>query len=78
MRWILVAGLLGLAGCAHSPCDLNDDGKPGTTADFKVFQWSLGSEKGDYNYVKDADFDGNGTVTVADYSLYLEQCGEKK
>lgn len=66
--------LLTLAGCAHNPCDLNDDGKPGQDADFKVFEWSLGSKKGDYNYVKDADYDHSGSVTSADFAIYLKQC----
>ncbi len=77
MRLMVAFMVLGLAGCAHSPCDLNDDGKPGQQVDFKVLQWSMGSKKGDYNYVADADFDKSGTITSADFGIYIKQCGEE-
>lgn len=67
--------LLGLAGCVHNPCDLNDNGKPGEEIDFQVLEWSLGSKKGDHNFVKDADFDHSGSITSADFAIYMKQCG---
>lgn len=67
--------VLGLAGCAHSPCDLNDDGKI-SDADFKVFQWAFGSKKGDYNYMPDLDFDKDGKIGGTDFAAYTEQCKE--
>ena len=77
MKRLIGFMVLGLAGCAHSPCDLNDDSKPGQQADFKVLQWSMGSKKGDYNFVKAADYDHSGTITSADFSIYIKQCAEE-
>ena len=75
MRRLLAIAVLGLAGCAHNPCDLNDDGRPGENIDFQVLEWSLGSKKGDHNFVKDADFDHSGSITSADFAIYMKQCG---
>lgn len=77
MKKVVTFMLLALAGCAHDPCDLNDDGKPAQEVDFKVLQWSMGSKKGDYNFVKDADFDHSGSITSADFGIYMKQCGEE-
>lgn len=75
MKRMVTFMLLGLAGCAHNPCDLNDNGKPGEEIDFQVLEWSLGSKKGDHNFVKDADFDHSGSITSADFAIYMKQCG---
>lgn len=73
MRRLVTFMLLGLAGCAHTPCDLNEDGKVGEM-DFKVFQWAFGSKKGDHNYMPGLDYNHDGSINGLDFEAYTKQC----
>jgi hypothetical protein len=78
MRKLLSGGLFaaalfyGFSASAGNSCqtDLNGDG--GTNeADVAIIQSSLGKAAGDEGYVAAADLDGSGSVTAADYGIFL-------
>ncbi|MFO0691405.1 MAG: dockerin type I domain-containing protein [Myxococcota bacterium] len=78
MRKLLSGGLFaaalfyGFTASAANSCqtDLNGDGVT-NEADVKILQSSLGKSQGDEGYVAAADLDGSGSVTTADYGIFL-------
>jgi hypothetical protein len=79
MRKLLSGGLFaaaliftGFTASAENSCqtDLNGDGVT-NEADVEIFQSTLGKAQGDEGYVAAADLDGSGTVTAADYGIFL-------
>lgn len=72
-RMVTYVLLASAAGCAHSPCDINDDGKV-NDFDFQVFQWAFGSKRGDHNFMPELDLDHDDRISGTDFKLYTEQC----
>lgn len=78
MRKLLSGGLFaaalfyGFTASAENSCqtDLNGDGVT-NEADVAILQSSLGKSQGDEGYVAAADLDGSGSVTTADYGIFL-------
>jgi hypothetical protein len=70
--------LIVLAACAKGPerdlCDINGDGES-NEIDFVYFQSIFGSARGDPNWDKRADLDGNGTIQAKDFGIYQQKCG---
>ncbi len=54
---------------AHKPGDLNHDGKI-DAADYAVFKASLGKCSGQNGFNAEADYDGDGCVTLSDYRIW--------
>jgi len=51
------------------PGDLDDDGDIDST-DYSLFRSTLGKCTGDAGFIADADYDGDGCVTYADYRIW--------
>ena len=49
--------------------DLNDDGVV-DAADYSLFRSTLGKCTGDAGYIAEADYDGDGCITYADYRIW--------
>jgi lysophospholipase L1-like esterase len=58
------------------PGDLNEDGYVGQ-ADFGIFQQAFGYQVGEPGYNADADYDGDGVVTLADYQTFVWYLGSQ-
>ena len=71
---LLAASLVLFAGAsfAENACetDFNGDGVT-DEADVEIFQSVLGSQESDEGFLAAADLDGDGSVTAADYGIFL-------
>ena len=78
MRKLLSGGLFaaallyGFTAGAENSCktDFNGDGVT-NEADVAILQSTLGKSQGDKGFVAAADLDGSGSVTTADYGIFL-------
>lgn len=78
MRKLLSGGLFaaailfGFTATAENSCqtDFNGDGVT-NEADVAILQSTLGKSQSDEGFVAAADLDGSGTVTTADYGIFL-------
>lgn len=57
-----------MGGSTFEPCDLNQDGKC-DASDLEIFQTAFESCEGETNFNSDADFNGDGCVTVEDQNM---------
>lgn len=55
--------------CEINPGDLNNDGLI-NTADYQIFRTTLGKCTGTTGFIPEADYDGDGCVTYADYRIW--------
>jgi hypothetical protein len=64
--------LFASAAFAQDSCatDFNGDGVT-DESDVEIFQGTLGKQEGDEGFVAAADLDGDGSVTSADYAIFL-------
>ena len=81
MRFLAVLASLIFMACppysfAHNlctPCDFDGDGSF-TVADHETFLSSYGKKRGQPGYNEKVDFDRSGSVTTADFGIFIQFC----